>query len=470
MSSASNAIVQLSYLISASLFIFGLKYLSSPATARKGNAISSVGMLLAILATFFYREQIQNYGIIFLGILIGSVIGFLSARLVKMTAMPEMVGLLNGWGGGASTLVATAEFWRIYHEQGRIHFDTNLSILLSVLIGGVTLTGSITAFGKLQEIVPGKPVTFPFQQVVNGLLIFAFLAGGIYLLTFGPSEWYLKVFFVLLAVALVLGFLFVLPIGGADMPVVICLLNSFSGLAASMTGFAIMNNGLIITGALVGASGIILSVIMCKAMNRSLTNVLFGAFGTGAMAPGAITVAGKTVRSVDAEEGAMILGYVKKVVIVPGYGMAVAQAQHAVKELGDILEKRGVEVKYGIHPVAGRMPGHMNVLLAEAQVPYTQLYEMDDINFELPNTDVALVIGANDVVNPAARNTPGSPIYGMPIINVDKAHHVIVIKRSLNPGFAGIDNELFYLPNTMMLFGSAREKVQELISAIKELA
>jgi len=432
--------------------------------------IGALGMALCIIATFFYLDKVQNYPVIFAGIVVGSTIGYLSARLVKMTAMPEMVGLLNGWGGGASTLVATAEFWRIYHQEGHIPFDTNLTILLSVLIGGVTLTGSVTAFGKLQEIVPGRPVTFPLQQPINALLFVIFLVGSVYLLVFEPGEFYLSAFFIILAVSLILGFLFVLPIGGADMPVVICLLNSFSGLAAAMTGFVLQNNGLIISGALVGASGIILSMIMCKAMNRSLTNVLFGAFGTGAMAPGAVSAQGKSVRSIDAEEAAMILGYSKKVAIVPGYGMAAAQAQHAVRELADELEKRGVEVKYAIHPVAGRMPGHMNVLLAEANVPYDQLYEMDDINPEFPETDVALVIGANDVVNPAARNTPGSPIYGMPILNVDQARHVIVIKRSLNPGFAGIDNELFYLDKTMMLFGSAREKVKELTGFVKELA
>ena len=466
----TNTFIQLSYLLGASLFIFGLKFLSSPATARKGNMIGASGMAICIIATFFYLDKVQNYPVILGGILIGSTIGYLSARFVKMTAMPEMVGLLNGWGGGASTLVAVAEFWRIYHLGGRIPFDTNLAILLSILIGGVTLTGSVTAFGKLQEIVPGRPVTFPLQQPLNALLFIVFLAGAVYLLTFESRQFYLGTFLIILAVALILGILFVLPIGGADMPVVISLLNSFSGLAAAMTGFVIKNNGLIISGALVGASGMILSMIMCKAMNRSLMNVLFGAFGTGVMAPGAVTASGKTVRTVDAEEAAMILGYSRKVAIVPGYGMAAAQAQHAVRELADELEKRGVEVKYAIHPVAGRMPGHMNVLLAEANVPYDQLYEMDDINPEFPEIDVALVIGANDVVNPAARNTPGSPIYGMPILNVDQARHVIVIKRSLNPGFAGIDNELFYLDRTMMLFGSAREKVKELTSFVKELA
>ncbi len=466
MSQLASTLTQLSYLLGACLFLIGLSKLSSPATARRGNFIGAIGMAICIVATFFYIGT-NNYGLVTLGIIIGSLMGVVSARLVKMTAMPQMVGLLNGWGGGASALVATAEFWRIFHAEGAIPLETNVSIVLSILIGGVTFTGSIMAFAKLQELVKGTPITFPLQQPFNALLLVGFLVGAVYVLAFKTD---LAIFLGLVAISLVLGVLFVIPIGGADMPVVISLLNSFSGLAAAMTGFVIMNNGLIISGALVGASGMILTMIMCKAMNRSLANVLFGAFGTikdGGV--GATSVTDKSVRSVDVEEAAVVLGYANKVLIVPGYGMAVAQAQHVVKELADALEKRGVEVKFGIHPVAGRMPGHMNVLLAEAQVPYTQLYDMDEVNSEMSSTDVALVVGANDVVNPAARNTPGSPIYGMPIINVDHARNVIVNKRSLNPGFAGIDNELFYQRNTMMLFGSAKETLAEVVSCVKEL-
>jgi NAD(P) transhydrogenase subunit beta len=343
-----------------------------------------------------------------------------------------------------------------------------ITIILGVLIGGVTLTGSFVAFAKLQGLLPGAPVTFPLQQPVNALVLIGFLVGSGYLLVTPDNLW---VFLGLVVISLVLGVLFVIPIGGGDMPVVISLLNSYSGLAASAAGFVVMNNMLIIAGALVGASGIILTQIMCKAMNRSLTNVLFSAFGTS----GSSAVAGgsanqdKTVKSVDPEEAAMMLGYARSVVIVPGYGMAVAQAQHTVRELTDQLEKLGVEVKYAIHPVAGRMPGHMNVLLAEANVPYPQLYDMDDINPQFEETDVALVIGANDVVNPAARHDAGSPIYGMPILEVDKAKHAIVIKRSMNAGFAGVDNELFYKDKTMMLFGSAKDVVTQLVSEVKQL-
>jgi H+-translocating NAD(P) transhydrogenase subunit beta len=459
--------IQLSYLIAACLFIIGLKKLGSPATARQGNMLGAVGMLIAIVATLLDRS-ILSYEMIFVGILIGSALGAVMAQRVEMTAMPQMVGLLNGFGGAASALVAVGEFWRVLDSGAIPPLDETITIILSVLIGGVTFTGSLLAFAKLQELVPGAPITFPLQQPVNLALLLAFLACSVYLIL-NPGN--TIIFLALVGLSLVLGVLFVLPIGGADTPVVISLLNSFSGLAASAAGFVLANNMLIIAGALVGASGIILTEIMCRAMNRTLTNVLFSAFGSkqtvGAEGGSTGIQDDKTVRSIDPEEGAMMLGYAKSVVIVPGYGMAVAQAQHAVRELSDQLERLGVEVKYAIHPVAGRMPGHMNVLLAEANVPYTQLYDMDDINPEFDHTDVALVIGANDVVNPAARHNQSSPIYGMPILEVDKAHHTIVVKRGMNAGFSGV--ELFYEDNTVMLFGSARDVVTKLVASVKEL-
>lgn len=459
--------IELSYLLAAALFILGLRYLSSPATGRRGNLLASLGMLIAIVATLLDRG-VLNYEMIAVGVLIGSVLGAAGARLVKMTAMPQMVGLFNGFGGGASALVAVAEFWRPVVAGEPLLLETSVVIMIGVLIGGTTLTGSLIAFGKLQGVVTGAPVTYPFQHPINGVLVFIFVGGSAYLLF---AELNTTVFMVLVAIALVLGVLVVLPVGGADMPVVISLLNSFSGLAASTAGFILENNMLIIAGALVGAAGLILTQIMTKAMNRSLANVLFGAFGSaeGGPAGPAGVPADKTVRSIDAEEGAMILGYARSVVIVPGFGMAAAQAQHAVAELADLLEARGADVRYAIHPVAGRMPGHMNVLLAEANVPYNRLYDMDDINPEFGRTEVALVVGANDVVNPAARHDRGSPIYGMPILNVDEAQHVIVIKRSMNPGFSGIDNELFYDEKTMMLFGHAKEAVTDLLNEVKEL-
>lgn len=460
--------IQLSYLVAASLFIIGLKQLGSPATARRGNLIGAIGMLIAILATLL-DQHVLNYEMVLGGILIGSVLGVVMAQKVEMTAMPQMVGLLNGFGGAASALVAVGEFWKVMTSGVIPPIDASITIILSVLIGGITFTGSLLAFAKLQELVPGAPITFPLQQPFNLALVISFLACSAYLLV-DPGN--TTIFLVLVGLSLVLGVLFVLPIGGADTPVVISLLNSFSGLAASAAGFVLMNNMLIIAGALVGASGIILTEIMCRAMNRTLTNVLFSAFGskqTTSSNGTTETQDDKTVRSIDAEEGAMMLGYARSVVIVPGYGMAVAQAQHSVRELADQLERLGVDVKYAIHPVAGRMPGHMNVLLAEANVPYTQLYDMEDINSEFDRTDVALVIGANDVVNPAARHNESSPIYGMPILEVDKAHHTIVIKRGMNAGFSGVENELFYEDKTVMLFGSARDVVTKLVAGVKEL-
>lgn len=459
--------IELSYLVASVLFILGLKNLGSPATARQGNLMGAIGMLIAVVATLL-DQAVLNYEMIFVGIAIGSALGAVMAYKVEMTAMPQMVGLLNGFGGAASALVAIGEFWRLMSGTATIPIEDTITIILSVLIGGVTLTGSLLAFAKLQEMVPGAPITFPMQQPINLGLVLLFFAGSAFLIA-DPKD--ATVFLIISAISLILGFLFVLPIGGADTPVVISLLNSFSGLAASAAGFVLMNNILIVSGALVGASGIILTEIMCRAMNRTLANVLFSAFGSSGPTATATATGNqdKTVKSIDPEEGAMMLGYAKSVVIVPGYGMAVAQAQHAVRELSDQLEKMGVEVKYAIHPVAGRMPGHMNVLLAEANVPYTQLYDMDDINAEFDRTDVALVIGANDVVNPAARHDAASPIYGMPILEVDKAHHTIVIKRGMSAGFSGVENELFFQNKTMMLFGSARDMVAQLVTGVKEL-
>ncbi len=460
--------IQLSYLVAVSLFFVGLKKLGSPATARNGNLLASVGMLIAIVATLLEKE-VLNYEMILIGIVIGSIIGAIAAYKVEMTAMPQMVGLFNGLGGAASAMVAVGEFWRFLAIAQSPPLPTTITALLGVLIGGVTFTGSLIAFAKLQGIMSGSPITFPLQQPVNALLFGGFIVGSVYMCV---TPFNLPVFLALVGVSLVLGVMFVIPIGGGDMPVVISLLNSFSGLAASAAGFVVMNNMLIIAGALVGASGIILTVIMCKGMNRSLTNVLFAAFGTGEGGGAAAGAGGKTdksVHSIDPEEGAMMLGYARSVVIVPGYGMAVAQAQHSVRELSDQLEGLGVEVKYAIHPVAGRMPGHMNVLLAEANVPYPQLYDMDDINPQFDQADVALVIGANDVVNPAARADQNSPIYGMPILDVDRAKHTIVIKRGLSTGFAGVDNDLFYKDKTMMLFGSAKDMVAKLVSEVKQL-
>ncbi|MFM6037517.1 MAG: NAD(P)(+) transhydrogenase (Re/Si-specific) subunit beta [Sphaerospermopsis kisseleviana] len=459
--------IQLTYLVAASLFIFGLKKLGSPATARNGNVIAAVGMLLAVVATLL-DQHVLNYEMILVGLVIGSIIGAVAAYKVQMTEMPQMVGLLNGLGGASSALIAVAEFWRLLGSSQPITLAVNISMLLDVLIGGVTLTGSFLAFAKLQGLVSGTPITFPLQQPFNFLLLGTYLAGSAYLIISPDS---LPVFLAVVAVSLVLGVMFVLPIGGGDMPLVLSLLNSLSGVAAAAAGFVVMNNMLIIAGALVGASGIILTEIMCKAMNRSLFSVLFSAFGSVTTASGgsAAGTTNQTVRSIDPEEGAMMLGYARSVVIVPGYGMAVAQAQHSVRELADQLERMGVDVKYAIHPVAGRMPGHMNVLLAEANVPYTQLYDMEDINPQFEQADVALVIGANDVVNPAARSDASSPIYGMPILEVDRAKQTIVIKRGMSAGFAGVDNELFYKDKTTMLFGSAKDMVAKLVSEVKQL-
>jgi NAD(P) transhydrogenase subunit beta len=455
-----NLVVNLAYVVAAILFVFGLKMLSSPRTARGGNLLSALGMLIAIVFTLLSRGVI-DYKWIGVGLFVGGLIGFFAARLVAMTAMPEMVALFNGFGGIASLLVG----WAVYQMNPGIPMFQTITILLSVLIGGVTFSGSFIAFAKLNGLIGSKPVLYPGQQVVNTIILLGAVAVGV-LFALAPPAGYLY-FLIMVGISLVFGVLFVIPIGGADMPVVISLLNSFSGLAACAAGFVILNNLLIVAGALVGASGIILTNIMCKAMNRSLPNVLFSGFGAVTAKVGSAQ-AGEA-KPINAADAFLVLESARSVAVVPGYGLAVAQAQHAVRELGELLEQNGAEVRYAIHPVAGRMPGHMNVLLAEASVPYDQLVEMDAINPVMPTVDVAMVIGANDVVNPAAREDETSPLYGMPIVNVDQAHTVFVLKRSMNPGFAGVENPLFYKDNTRMLFGDAKASVQALVAEFKEM-
>jgi NAD(P) transhydrogenase subunit beta len=457
--------IDVAYLITAICFIFGLRYLSSPKTARLGNRISAVGMLIAVVATL--AQGIVNWWVIGSALVVGAAIGIASAQRVKMTAMPQMVALFNGAGGGAAALVAAGELLKVLGAHHVPTYDVSFTSVLSAVIGAISFAGSIIAFLKLQEVMTGRPITYPGQQFVNALIGLVILVCWGLVVANVPNS--LEFFWIALVASFALGILFVLPIGGADMPVVISLLNSFTGVAAASTGFVLGNNVLIVAGALVGASGTLLTVLMGKAMNRSVTNVLFGAFG--AVKPSAAGAAAKqqNVRSVSPDDVAAMLAYANQVIVVPGYGMAVAQAQHSIRELADQLEKKGVEVKYAIHPVAGRMPGHMNVLLAEANVPYTSLYDMDDINPEFERTDVALVVGANDVTNPAAREDKTSPIYGMPILNVDKANNVVVLKRSMNSGFAGIDNPLFDDPKTVMLFGDAKKSIDGVIAGVKAL-
>ena len=448
---STNLLINLSYTAAAVLFILGLKFLGSPATARRGNTLSALGMLLAVVVTLL-DQSIIDYRWILLGIVAGGVVGTLAARLVAMTAMPEMVALFNGFGGIASLLVG----W-VALAQSQPDSFLLLTIFLSVLIGGVTFTGSLVAWGKLSEKLPGRPILFRGQRLVNaGLLLANFACGAMFVLYPEQPFW----LFLAVLLSATLGVMTVIPIGGADMPVIISLLNSYSGLAACAAGFAINNNILIVAGSLVGASGIILTNIMCKAMNRTLANVLFSGFGAAGGPTGKIE---GEVTALTTEDAYYVLEAAQSVVIIPGYGMAVAQAQYVVKELQLLLEKNGCEVVYAIHPVAGRMPGHMNVLLAEADVPYDLLLEMDEVNPRMENFDVAIVIGANDVVNPAARETPGSPIYGMPIINADYARTVFVLKRSMASGFAGLDNPLFYRKNTRMIFGDAKETLGKLV-------
>jgi H+-translocating NAD(P) transhydrogenase subunit beta len=460
-----QALLTVAYLVTAVFFILGLKFLSSPKTARSGNILAMIGMLIAVVATGF-DSKILSWTDILIGAIIGAPIGLISARLVKMTAMPQMVALFNGAGGGAAALVSGGEFLRLRGGDTMPTWDQMLPIVLSAIIGSISFSGSLVAFAKLQELMTGRPVTYKGQQVVNGLVLLGIIALVVLLLSGNAQP---APFIALAAAALLLGVLAVLPIGGADMPVVISLLNSFTGVAVAITGFALNSTVLIISGTLVGASGTLLTTLMATAMNRSIGNVLFGAFGAVKDTSGGTVAAagsGAAVRSASADDIATLLAYSRSVIIAPGYGMAVAQAQHAVRELAQNLEKRGVDVKFAIHPVAGRMPGHMNVLLAEANVPYDQLHEMDEINPQFESADVALIIGANDVTNPAARNVSNSPIYGMPILDVDKSKNIVVLKRSMNPGFAGIDNPLYENPKCMMLFGDAKDSVSKLAAGV----
>ncbi len=461
-------LLRLAEIAAIALFILGLHFLSSPATARFGNRLAGAGMLIAIIAAL---APSHGYGwwAILVGVVVGTAVGLYSALKVKMTAMPQMVALFNGAGGGAAAAVSTVQYllFERAHYAAPLDVLTDVSLVISTIIGAVSAAGSVVAFLKLQELMTGRPVTYRGQQFVNGIVALAIagLAAWIMISLGVQPAW---AYGVMVALALVLGVMFVLPIGGADMPVVISLLNSFTGLAVAITGFELRYNLLIIAGTLVGASGTMLTILMGKAMNRPLRNVLFGAFGaSGGMDVAAAKGGQQSIRSVTVDDVAVMLAFAHQVIVVPGYGMAVAQAQHSVRELADQLEKRGVTVKYAIHPVAGRMPGHMNVLLAEANVPYNQLYDMDDVNPEFARTDVALVIGANDVTNPAARSVASSPIYGMPILDVDKAANVVVLKRSMRSGFAGIENPLYEDPKTAMLFGDAKASVDSLVSAVK---
>ena len=475
-------LIVVAYIVSAIMFVFGLKMLGKATTARRGNGLSSMGMLIAVIATVLSIIDSIRVEWVVLAAVIGAGIGIAASRLVKMTAMPEMVALFNGFGGLASLLVGWGTF-QVAADRFGVGFQapaadlaqfsqalgggfSAATIYLAILIGGVTFTGSIIAWGKLSEVVTSKPVLSPLQQVVNALVLLAIVAGGVWF-TVAPDQYWIAV--AVTGLAFLLGIMAVIAIGGADMPVVISLLNSYSGLAACAAGFVISNNLLIITGALVGASGIVLTSIMCKAMNRSLTNVLFSGFGAAGPAKKGEGIQGEA-KSMSTEDAYYILEAASSVIVIPGYGMAVAQAQHAVRELGDLLEHNGAEVKYAIHPVAGRMPGHMNVLLAEANVPYEQLAEMDDVNPTMETVDVAIVIGANDVVNPAAREDEGSPIYGMPIINADSARTCFILKRSMASGFAGIDNPLFFKDNSYMIFGDAKATVESMVGEFKESA
>jgi len=445
------------YIVSAAMFILSLKWMNSPATARRGVFTGEAGMILAIAGTLM-AQDVHNWTWILAAFFIGTAVGIPIAYIMPMTAVPQRTAMSHACGALAAALVGTAEF---YQHQGELHTFVMVALVLETLLGFLTFTGSLMAMGKLQEVLPQRPITYPNQNLVN-FALFAIAAGIGVRLILVPSDTYL--FPIFAGMALLFGVLLIIPIGGADMPTVIALLNSYAGLSACAMGFALDNKLLIIAGALDGSSGLILSIIMCKAMNRSFTNVLFGAFGQIQAATGKKEQ--RPVRSASAEEASSILEAASSVIIVPGYGLAVAQAQHKIRELFDNLTRRGVDVKFAIHPVAGRMPGHMNVLLAEADIPYDRLYEMDDINGEFAQCDVALIIGANDVTNPAARNDKSSPIYGMPILDVDKAHTVMVIKRSMSPGFAGIDNDLYYMDKTLMLFGDAKAFVSEILKEL----
>jgi H+-translocating NAD(P) transhydrogenase subunit beta len=459
-----ETLIDLLYLFSATTFLVALKGLGSPKHARRGNMVAAFGMLVAIVATFFKYvdgHALHHVDLILLAMLIGTIVAVPTARFVEMTAMPQLVAIFNGVGGGAASLVSITEFVHIKSTNPATY--VTLEVLLGVLIGTVSFSGSAIAFAKLQELMTGRPVTYPGQQIINAIVGLVALGLIVTILVNGSTV----LLWVLLAVAVVLGVAFVLPIGGADVPVLISLLNSFTGLAVAASGFTLGSDVLIVAGTLVGASGILLTRLMSKAMGRSLSNVLFSAFGSNITATGASAVEGRSVRSGSPEDAAVLLTYASKVIIIPGYGLAVAQAQHVLRELADELESKGIKVLYAIHPVAGRMPGHMNVLLAEANVPYDELVEMDEANSELQTADVALVVGANDTVNPAAANDPSSPIYGMPIIKADLAENVIFLKRSMRPGFAGIDNELLYNPKTTLVFGDAKDTLTKIVAAVK---
>ncbi|MDQ6635654.1 MAG: NAD(P)(+) transhydrogenase (Re/Si-specific) subunit beta [Gemmatimonadota bacterium] len=457
-------VTQLTYLAASILFILGLRSLTRPDEARHGMRLAALGMLFAICGTLI-NHQIVDYRWIAAGLVVGTLIGYPLGMWVPTTALPQRIAFSLSFGALAATLVGVSEYYTAFHGgEGTIAPAKMAALGFEVLLGSLTVTGAIIAAGKLQEWIPGQPMTYRGQNLVN-FLLFAVAVVLFGIVVAHPD--YTAAFYAMIGIAALLGVLMVLPIGGADMPVVVALLNSYCGLAASATGFALGNSILIICGALDGASGFLLAVLMSKAMNRSFANVLFGAFGGDASAAAAIAGSALPVRSVSAEDAAIQLAYAQRVIIVPGYGMAVAQAQHQVRELAELIEKRGGEVKYAVHPVAGRMPGHMNVLLAEANVPYDRLYDMDEINGEFPQTDVALVIGANDVVNPAARDDKSSPIYGMPILDVDRAKSVIVLKRGMAAGFAGIENALFYAPATSMLFGDAKTSLTQLVSEVK---
>ena len=450
------------YVLSSILFILGIKKLSHPRTARNGNLLASLGMFIAVVTTLANNENL-SYELIGIGIIIGTIIGAFFAIRVEMTQMPQMVAIFNGFGGIASALVAAAEF---INPSDVLTMFSLSTISLSVFVGTLTFTGSFIAFGKLQGFVSGKPIVFPGQQLLNGLLAISLIGLAVNIVSYPEN---LSIFYILVTLSAIIGITLTIPIGGADMPVVISLLNSYSGVAATSTGFVLNNNALIISGALVGASGLILTNIMCKGMNRSLTNVIFGAVGLEQTSGSSVEAKEINIKSYSTEEAAMIFDTAEKIIIVPGYGLAVAQAQHAVREVADYLSGKGKKVLYAIHPVAGRMPGHMNVLLAEANVPYDQLKDLDEVNNEFEDCDVALVLGANDVVNPAARHDTSSPIYGMPILNVDKSQTVIINKRTMNTGFAGVQNELFGFDNSIMVFGDAKDMLQQLLKDLKEL-
>jgi len=460
----SPTIIQVAYLAAALLFILGLKGLSSPDTARRGMHFAEIGMLLAVVGTLLHHDVI-TYEWIIGALIVGSIVGALMGLLMPMTAVPQRTAISHMFGAVAAVLVGVVEYHR--HSGGELSRFVMGALGFEVLFGSLTITGSFMAFGKLQGFVRSPPITYKFQNLSN-LSLFALSFLAFLYLIFDPGA--STIFYALIAAGMLCGFLMVLPIGGADMPVVLSLLNSYAGLASAATGLAISNNVLIVAGALDGTSGFFLSMMMSKAMNRSFTNVLFGAFGGSELATqSAASAAGKAIISVSADDSALQLAYSRRVIVVPGYGLAVSQAQHEVRELAEAIERRGGEVRYAIHPVAGRMPGHMNVLLAEANVPYDRIYDMEAINDEFAHSDVAIVIGANDVVNPAAKNNPGSPIYGMPILRVSEAKSVIVLKRSMNPGFAGIENDLFYEPKTQMLFGDAKDSLRKVVAAIKTI-